>query len=84
MAYKIEILRAARKQFLSLPKTAQKEIAGAIDGLKDNARPSRSRKLRETELWRIRTGRYRVIYVIDDRARLVTIVKVAIRREDTY
>jgi mRNA-degrading endonuclease RelE of RelBE toxin-antitoxin system len=40
--------------------------------------------LRGTGLWRLRTGQYRVIYAIDDKAHLVTVLKVAVRREDTY
>jgi mRNA interferase RelE/StbE len=60
------------------------EIAKTIDALQDNARPAGCKKLRETGLWRVRAGRYRVIYVIDDEAKVVTVVKIAIRREGTY
>ena len=84
MAYRVEIQRAAQKQLLSFSREAQVEIAKAIDDLENNARPARCRKLRETGLWRVRAGRYRVVYVIDDEAKVVTVVKVAIRREDTY
>jgi mRNA-degrading endonuclease RelE of RelBE toxin-antitoxin system len=35
-------------------------------------------------LWRIRVGRYRVLYAIDDKQGLVTVVGVARRAEDTY
>ena len=84
MAYSIEIHRAARKQMLALPRRTQSEIARTIDGLANNPRPIGYRKLRGAELWRLRVGRYRVIYAIDDKARLVTVVKVAPRQEDTY
>ena len=80
----MQIHRAAQKQLLSFTREAQVEIAKAIDGLESNARPAGCRKLRETGLWRVRTGRYRVVYVIDDEAKVVIVVKVAIRREDTY
>ena len=60
------------------------EIAKAIDELENNARSAGCKKLRETGLWRVRTGRYRMVYVIDDEAKVVTVVKVAVRREDTY
>jgi len=84
LAYRMEIQRAAQKQLLSFSREAQVEIAKAIDGLENNARPAGCRKLRETGLWRVRAGRYRMVYVIDDEAKVVTVVKVAIRREDTY
>ncbi len=84
MVYRLEIIRAARKQMLSLPRDAQVELARAIDRLAKTPRPPGCKKLRGTELWRLRLGRYRVVYFIDDEARLVTLVKVAARREDTY
>lgn len=84
MSYRIEILRSARKQVLSLPRQAQLSVAGAIDRLADEPRPVNCRKLRGTDLWRIRMERYRVIYSIDGESGVIKIVKVAARREDTY
>jgi mRNA interferase RelE/StbE len=69
---------------LSLPREAQAEVARAIDLLIENPRPSGCKKLREYKLWLVRVGRYRVVYTIDDETRLITVVKVAVRREDTY
>jgi mRNA interferase RelE/StbE len=84
LAYEIQIQRTAQKQMLSLPRQAQFDIARAIDRLITTPRPPGCKKLRGTELWRFRVGRYRVIYTIDDDVRKVTVVKVALRREDTY
>lgn len=84
LAYKVAIHHAAQRQMLSLPHHAKVSIAGAIDRLAEIPRPAGCKKLRGTELWRLRHGRYRVVYVIDDDAKLVTVVKVARRREDTY
>lgn len=84
MVYKVEIIGVAQKQMLALPRPAQLEIAGGIDQLTKNPRPSGCKKLRATELWRLRIGRYRVIYHIADKDKLITIIKVALRREDTY
>ena len=80
----MKIHRAAQRQILSLPREAQVEVARAIDCLEDTPKPVGCKKLRETGLWRIRVGRYRVVYMLDDEAKLITVVKVAIRREDTY
>lgn len=83
MDYKVQIHHAAQKQMLSLPRQAQVAIARGIDRLVKTPRPSGCKKLQGTEFWRFRLGRYRVIYTIDD-DRTVTVVKVALRREDTY
>lgn len=69
---------------LSLPRPAQLAIAKAIDRLANVPRPSKCKKLRGAELWRLKLERYRVVYTVDDKSRLVTVVKVALRREDTY
>ena len=84
MAYEVEVIAAGQKQMLSLPKETQVEIARSIDRLRNTARPPRVKKLAESGLWRIRVGQYRVVYAMDDEARLVTIVRVARRQEDTY
>ncbi|MBE9477759.1 MAG: type II toxin-antitoxin system RelE/ParE family toxin, partial [Chloroflexi bacterium] len=35
-------------------------------------------------LWRIRVGRYRIVYAIDDESRMIIVVRVAWRSGDTY
>ena len=77
MVYRIEIISAAQKQLLLLPRQAQVEIAQAIDCVASHPRPSKCKKLRGIDLWRLRLGRYRVVYAIDDKASLVTVIKVA-------
>ena len=84
LTYRVEIHSAAQKQLLSLPREAQVEITHTIDRFAETPRPIGCKILRETKLWRIRVGRHRVVYSINDKARLITIVKVAIRKEDTY
>ncbi len=84
MVYKIEIRAIAQKQVISLAREVQVEIARSIDLLGGNPRPRKVKKLSESGLWRIRVGQYRIVYTIDDEAKLVTIVRVARRREDTY
>ena len=39
---------------------------------------------RAAPLWRLRVGDFRALYSVSDRARLVVVVTVARRREDTY
>ena len=84
MVYRIQIVRAAQKQLLSFTKKAQTEIARTIDRLGKTPRPPGCKKLHGAELWRLRLGRYRVVYHIDNEARQMIVVKIALRREDTY
>jgi Plasmid stabilisation system protein. len=41
-------------------------------------------KLAGTNFWRLRIGDLRVIYLVDDAASLVVVLKVARRSESTY
>ncbi len=84
MAYRVEVHRAAQKQILAFPKESQVEIVLAVDLLEEDPRPSGCKKLRGTDLWRVRAGRYRIIYFLDDREQAVIVAKVAMRQEDTY
>lgn len=84
MAYDVRIHHTAQREMVSLPQPAQVTIARSIDRLVKNPRPTGCKKLRGAELWRFRSGRYRVVYTIDDDAKIITVVKVALRREDTY
>ncbi|MDP2953259.1 MAG: type II toxin-antitoxin system RelE/ParE family toxin [Chloroflexota bacterium] len=84
MSYEIRLRRSAQKGLDALPERDYETVAEVLSTLKENPRPPRVKKLADGGLWRIRVGQYRVAYVIDDRAQLVTIVRVARRREDTY
>jgi mRNA interferase RelE/StbE len=53
-----------------------------VNGLAVNPRPPDGRKLAGHErLWRIRIGRYRVVYEIEDRKLLILVVEVGHRRD---
>jgi mRNA interferase RelE/StbE len=59
-------------------------LRGPILALATEPRPQGALKLAGSEFWRLRTGDVRVIYVIDDAASLVIVLKVARRSESTY
>ncbi len=82
--YKVETAsRRVERQIDKLPLDAQERVLEAIVSLADNPRPVGVRKL-EDDLYRIRVGRYRVIYCVDDKERLVVITRIDKRRERTY
>jgi len=84
MSYEIRLKRAARRQLDVLSERDYQKVAGVISDLAQNPRPPNVKKLSDSGLWRVRIGWFRVVYAIDDTARLINIVRVARRREDTY
>jgi mRNA interferase RelE/StbE len=82
--YDVQIAPAAERQLRKLPPQAQVKVFKVLETLANNPRPSGIEKLcAEPRLWRVRVGDYRVVYFIDDGARLI-IVLVARHRKDAY
>ena len=80
--YSLEIKHSAQRELDALDDAVFKRIDRKILALADNPRPAGCKKLRGyRDQWRIRVGDWRVVYLIDDTARLVTITRVAHRRE---
>jgi mRNA interferase RelE/StbE len=84
VSYEVRLRRAAQKELDSLSAKDYQAVARVIDSIEVNPRPHRVKKLVESGLWRVRLIRYRIVYAIDDTNKLVIIVRVARRKEDTY
>jgi len=84
VSYQVSLRRAVQKQLDKLAQHDYEIVAEAISSLEQEPRRRGVKKLAESGLWRIRAGQYRVVYTIDDRESLVTVVRVAQRTEDTY
>ena len=84
MSYQVRLRRAVQKQLDKLAANDYEIVAEAISALEQEPRPHGVKKLAESGLWRTRVRRYRVVYAIDDRESLVTVVRLARRTEDTY
>ena len=82
--YQVRLRRVVQKQLDKLAEKDDEVVVQAISALEQEPRPSRVKKLAESGLWRIRVGRYRVVYSINDEERLGIVVRVAGRAEDTY
>ena len=81
MAYEIIIKPSAEKAFGKLPNALQVKILEALEQLSVNPRPSGVKKLKSAfNIYRIRVGEYRVIYSINDTVLIVTVVKIAHRK----
>ena len=82
--YRITFASSATREMARLPRQAQERIAQAIDRLPKNPRPRGVEKLTGyRDLYRIRVGRYRVVYQIVDSERLIDVNRIR-TREDAY
>ena len=85
MSYRVEITRAAQRDLRRIPRPVRDRIETAIRLLSNNPFPHGSVKLRGADrTWRLRHGRFRVLYEVHSDILLVMIVKVARRSESTY
>ena len=82
--YTILMLGPAGRQLTQLKKTHNRHVQSiitAVMSLAENPRPSSSRKLVNRPELRLRVGDYRILYLIDDERRTVTVSAIAHRRE---
>ena len=79
--YSIEFSTRARRELNRLPPQYAGLVGRGIDGLSENPRPRGSLRLQARPGYRLRVGSYRVIYQVDDAARLVIINRVGHRRD---
>jgi len=84
VSYQVRLRRIAQKQLDKITGQDYQNIAEAISALEQEPRPRGVKKLAESGLWRIRVVQYRVVYSIDGTERVVIVVRVARRTEDTY
>ena len=83
--YSITIKKSAAKELEHLPGNILKKVTHEIYQLAGNPRPTGSKKLKGSSenLWRIRIGDYRVVYLIEDTVKIIDIRKVG-HRKDIY
>jgi mRNA interferase RelE/StbE len=81
--YKILFKKSVQKDFNSIPKKYLKKILGRIELLGEDPRPPGCEKLTGQQRYRLRQGRYRILYSIQDDELTVWVVKVG-HRKDIY
>ena len=80
--YSVVFARSARRDLEQLQTVMARRVFSRIEALASDPRPPGCVKLQgAADLWRLRVGDYRVIYSIDDGARLVDISAVRHRRD---
>ena len=81
--YTVNLKRSAEKELDSIPAKDQARIIDTLQGFKDNPRPPGSEKLTARLDYRVRRGSYRILYVIDEKKKMVEVISVG-NRKDVY
>ncbi len=84
MSYEVIIRPVAEKFILRLNESDYRAIVERLRSLAEEPRPPAVRKLASTTLWRLRVRDFRIVYSVDDKQRVVRILRIARRSEDTY
>lgn len=84
MAYHIEFTKPAQKEYEKLDSVVKQRISDAVVELEKNPRPTGCVALKGYKaVYRIRIGKFRVIYEVQDKVLLVLVIQIA-KREDVY
>lgn len=82
--YRIDLAsKKIEKQLDNIPDKFYNKISQKINSLALNPRPFGCQKLSE-KVYRIKVGKYRIIYSIFDKEKLIVVDKVDRRKERTY
>jgi mRNA interferase RelE/StbE len=81
-SYSVEVKPPARKELEALPDNVLARVLQKMDSLRSAPRPAGCKKLKGyKDQWRVRVGDWRVVYIIDDAAKLISITRIAHRGE---
>ena len=81
-SYSVDVKPAATKEIEALPDNALSRVIRKVESLAQTPRPAGCKKLKGyKDQWRVRVGDWRVVYIIDDQAKLVSVTRVAHRSE---
>ena len=79
--YKLFFKKSVQKDFNTIPKNDLRRILNRIEALTKDPRPPGCEKLTGQERYRLRQGRYRIVYSIQDDELTVWVVKVVHRKQ---
>lgn len=81
-SYVVEVKPSARKELEALSNNVLTRVVRKMESPSHNPRPAGCKKLKGyKDQWRIRVGDWRVVYIIDDGPKLVSVTRIAHRRE---
>jgi mRNA interferase RelE/StbE len=83
-SYRVEVSATAERQLRKLSRPDQVRLIRSMQALSSDPRPPGCRKLSGyDDVFRIRVGRYRILYSIEDRRLVIIVLKVG-DRKDVY
>ena len=81
-SYRIEVTATAERQIRKLPRSDQVRVVRVIQTLAVDPRPAGCRKLSgHDDVFRVRVGRYRVLYSIEDRRLIIIVLEIGDRKD---
>ena len=79
--YNVVVKKSALKELKKLPKPTATRISILLKELAKDPRPSGCKKLKSyNNLWRVRTGNYRIIYTIEEQVLIVEVLEIGDRK----
>jgi mRNA interferase RelE/StbE len=81
--YRLFFKKSVQNDLKAVPKKDLKKILSRIRQLAEDPRPPECEKLTGQERYRLRQGKYRIVYSIQDDELTVWVVKIA-HRKDIY
>ena len=80
-SYRPLIKPSAAKELEALPRKDRRRLADRIRELSTESRPPGCEKLSVEDLYRLRQGKYRILYTVQDADRVVVIIRIGHRRD---
>ena len=82
--HEVEVSRTAEKQLRKLPRDVQERVVRRMLLLAEDPFPQGAKKLTGyDDVYRVRVGRYRILYSVSRRRMVIIILKVG-QRKDVY
>jgi len=83
MTYAVRMSKRAERNLAKIPKRDGERIRIALRALENNPYPPAARKLVNRPEWRVRIGKYRIIYEVIDNE-LVVLIIILGHRSNVY
>lgn len=80
-SYRLLIKPSAAKELEGLPMKDRRRVVARMQGRSDQPRPPGCEKLTGHDLFRVRQGKYRILYEVQDHDLTVMIFKIGHRRD---